>query len=60
MGIVTGTLGNLPHRYARIDGQTSHAGGLPRKKRRDAVLAGAKLAMRLKVLWLKNEIAVKT
>ena len=50
VGILTETLGNLRHRYARIDGQTSHAGGVPRKKRRDAVLAGAKLAMRLQVL----------
>ena len=60
VGMVTGPLGNLRHRYARIYGQTSHAGGLPRKKRCDAVLEGAKLATRLQVLWLENEIAVKT
>ena len=26
-GIVTRTLGNIRHRYAHIDGQTSHSGG---------------------------------
>ena len=57
VGIVTGTLGKLPHRYASINGQASHAGGVPGKKRHDAILVGAKLAMRLEVLWLENEIA---
>ncbi len=59
VGIVTGIRGNLRHRFARIDGQTTHAGGVPRKKRRDAVLAGAELVVRLEDLWLQNEIAGK-
>ena len=37
LGVVTGIRGNLRYRYCRVDGAYSHAGGIPRQFRRDAV-----------------------
>ena len=51
VGIVSGIRGNIRHRFGRIEGETTHAGGVPRAARRDAVLAGAELAGRLESLW---------
>lgn len=51
VGIVTAIRGNLRHRHARITGETTHAGGVPRASRRDAVLAGVELAARLEGFW---------
>ncbi|MEM9249808.1 MAG: Zn-dependent hydrolase [Pseudomonadota bacterium] len=57
VGIVTGIRGNIRHRYGRITGETTHAGGVPRQSRRDAVLAGAELASTLEAWWLEAERA---
>lgn len=55
VGIVTAIRGNIRHRFCRIEGETTHAGGVPRQSRRDAVLAGAELAVALETFWLETE-----
>lgn len=55
VGIVTAVRGNIRHRYATITGQTTHAGGVPRRVRQDAVLAGAELVSTLERHWLEAE-----
>ena len=55
VGIVTAIRGNIRHRFCRIEGQTTHAGGVPRHSRRDAVLAGAELAQAMEAYWLSAE-----
>jgi N-carbamoyl-L-amino-acid hydrolase len=55
VGIVSGIRGNIRHRFGRIEGETTHAGGVPRAARRDAVLAGAELASRLEAFWADME-----
>lgn len=55
VGVVTAIRGNIRHRHCRIIGQTTHAGGVPRRSRRDAVLAGVELAAALEALWLEAE-----
>ena len=44
LGVVTGIRGNLRYRTCRIDGAYSHAGGIPRRFRRDAVFAFVEFA----------------
>ncbi|MEM7742318.1 MAG: hydantoinase/carbamoylase family amidase [Pseudomonadota bacterium] len=55
VGIVTAIRGNMRYRYATIRGETTHAGGVPRQSRRDAVLAGAELLSTLEAEWLRFE-----
>lgn len=55
IGVVTAIRGNIRHRFARITGETTHAGGVPRCARRDAVLAGAELATTLEQWWQTAE-----
>ncbi len=55
IGIVTAIRGNIRHRFARITGETTHAGGVPRAARRDAVRAGAALVTALENYWLEVE-----
>jgi N-carbamoyl-L-amino-acid hydrolase len=55
VGIVTGIRGNIRYRFATITGQTTHAGGVPRRVRRDAVLAGAELLNVLERYWSEAE-----
>jgi len=55
VGIVTAIRGNIRHRFCRIEGETTHAGGVPRRSRRDAVLAGAELAHAMETHWLAVE-----
>lgn len=55
VGIVTAIRGNIRHRHCRITGETTHAGGVPRRSRRDAVLAGVELATLLETFWLEAE-----
>ena len=55
IGIVSSIRGNIRHRYASITGQTTHAGGVPRRARSDAVLAGAELVTVLEQHWLEVE-----
>lgn len=55
IGIVTGIRGNIRHRFASIMGETTHAGGVPRQNRRDAVMAGAELVAILENWWLQTE-----
>ena len=57
IGIVTGIRGNIRHRFARITGETTHAGGVPRCRRRDAVLAGVELVASLEEWWQAAEVA---
>ncbi|MFK7880881.1 Zn-dependent hydrolase [Roseobacter sp.] len=59
VGVVTGIRGNIRHRFARIEGETTHAGGVPRRNRRDAVMAGAELVRTLEEWWLEAEAAGK-
>ncbi len=55
VGIVTAIRGNIRHRFCRIEGETTHAGGVPRQSRRDAVLAGVELAHAMETYWLEAE-----
>jgi N-carbamoyl-L-amino-acid hydrolase len=55
VGIVTAIRGNIRHRYCRIEGKTTHAGGVPRRSRHDAVFAGAELAAAAEAYWLEAE-----
>lgn len=55
VGIVTAIRGNLRHRFGRIEGETTHAGGVPRRSRHDAVFAGAELATAAEAYWLEAE-----
>lgn len=57
VGIVTAIRGNMRYRFGTIRGQTTHAGGVPRASRRDAVLAGAELATRAEAEWIRLEAA---
>jgi N-carbamoyl-L-amino-acid hydrolase len=51
VGIVTGIPGSRRHRRARITGEYSHSGAVPRKYRADAAIAMAELAYRLDAYW---------
>jgi N-carbamoyl-L-amino-acid hydrolase len=51
VGIVTGIPGSRRHRKARVLGEYSHSGAVPRKYRRDAAIAAAELAHRLDEHW---------
>ncbi len=55
VGIVSAIRGNVRYRFASILGQSTHAGGVPRASRRDAVLAGAELASALEDEWINME-----
>jgi len=55
IGIVTGIRGNIRHRFASITGETTHAGGVPRASRRDAVMAGSELVSSLEQWWHQIE-----
>lgn len=55
VGIVSGIRGNVRYRFGEITGETTHAGGVPRAFRRDAVLAGAEFVARMERLWDEAE-----
>lgn len=55
VGIVTAIRANMRYRFCSISGQTTHAGGVPRSSRRDALLAGAELASKLESEWIRLE-----
>ncbi len=57
IGIVTAIRGNIRHRFVWLRGETTHAGGVPRRSRRDAVLAGAALLGDLEQFWRAAEDA---
>lgn len=57
IGVVTGIRGNIRYRHARIAGETTHAGGVPRRSRHDAVLAGVELVASLDGWWQTAEAA---
>ena len=57
LGVVTGIRGNLRYRYGRIDGVYSHAGGIPRRFRRDAVFAFVDFARFVEQTCLRLEEA---
>ncbi|MGK7867463.1 hydantoinase/carbamoylase family amidase [Falsiroseomonas sp. E2-1-a20] len=56
-GLVTGIRGSLRHRNCRAIGQDAHAGGAPRRTRRDAVIAAATLVAGLDAFWTAEEAA---
>jgi N-carbamoyl-L-amino-acid hydrolase len=51
VGIVTGIPGSRRYRNARILGEYSHSGAVPRRYRRDAGIAAAEFAHRLDEAW---------
>jgi N-carbamoyl-L-amino-acid hydrolase len=51
VGIVTGIPGSRRLRHARVVGEYSHSGAVPRKYRSDAAIAAAELAHRLDEFW---------
>jgi N-carbamoyl-L-amino-acid hydrolase len=51
VGIVTGIPGSRRLRHARVHGEYSHSGAVPRRYRRDAAIAAAELAYRLDAFW---------
>jgi len=55
VGIVSAIRGNRRYRFCSIDGQTTHAGGVPRRSRHDALLAGADLIHQLEQQWINLE-----
>lgn len=55
VGIVTAIRANMRYRFCSIKGQTTHAGGVPRSSRHDALLAGAELASKLETEWIRLE-----
>ncbi|MFK8083797.1 MAG: hydantoinase/carbamoylase family amidase [Granulosicoccus sp.] len=55
VGIVTAIRANKRYRYCSIVGQTTHAGGVPRSSRHDALLAGVELAGELEKEWIRLE-----
>jgi N-carbamoyl-L-amino-acid hydrolase len=57
LGIVTGIRGSIRHRTIRIDGEYAHSGAMPRRLRRDAVVAAARFVTAMQDLWLRHELA---
>ncbi|MFK7854226.1 MAG: hydantoinase/carbamoylase family amidase [Granulosicoccus sp.] len=57
VGIVNAIRGNKRYRFCSIQGETTHAGGVPRRSRFDAVMAGADLVSRLERKWVSMEEA---
>jgi beta-ureidopropionase / N-carbamoyl-L-amino-acid hydrolase len=55
VGIVTGIRGNFRCPTARVSGEYSHCGGVPRAYRRDAVMAASEFVTRLDTLWAEAE-----
>ena len=51
VGVVSGILGNMRYRGCRWIGDHSHAGGVPRSQRRDALLGAVELVTRLDAFW---------
>lgn len=56
VGLCTGIPGNFRYPDARIVGRYDHV-GTPRRFRRDAMMAGADIAMALDCIWEENESA---
>jgi N-carbamoyl-L-amino-acid hydrolase len=57
VGIVTAIWGNIRYKHCRVTGEYSHAGGVPRAYRHDAVLAAAEFVQALEQHWLARERA---
>lgn len=57
VGIVTAIWGSIRYRHCRVTGEYSHAGGVPRRHRRDAVLAAADFVHALEEHWFERERA---
>ena len=55
VGVVTGIRGNFRHPAARITGEYSHCGGVPRNYRHDCVVAVADFVHALDRLWAETE-----
>ncbi len=55
LGLVTGIRGCRRWRHGRVLGTHTHAGGVPRHLRRDAVLATAEWLHRLEQYWIERE-----
>ena len=57
VGLVTGIRGNFRYPAARITGEYSHCGGVPRSYRHDAVVAAADFVCAMDGLWAETEAA---
>lgn len=55
--IVTGIRGNHRYKHARVLGEYSHAGAVPRLQRHDALFGAVDFAHRLEQMWLRREAA---
>ncbi len=55
VGLVTGIRGNRRLPAARVQGEYSHCGGVPRSHRRDAVIAASELVTALDAIWTECE-----
>jgi N-carbamoyl-L-amino-acid hydrolase len=55
VGLVTGISGSFRYRTGRCLGSYGHSGAVPRRHRRDTVMALADLAMKLDRFWEENE-----
>lgn len=53
--IVTGIRGNYRFKHGRVLGAYAHAGAVPRRERRDALLAAVAFAHELEKMWLRRE-----
>lgn len=53
--IVTGIRGNYRFKHGRVLGTYAHAGAVPRRERRDALLAAVAFAHNLERMWLRRE-----
>lgn len=53
--IVTGIRGNYRFKHGRVLGAYAHAGAVPRRERRDALLAAVAFAHGLEHMWLRRE-----
>jgi N-carbamoyl-L-amino-acid hydrolase len=51
LGIVTGIRGSFRYREMRIFGEYAHSGAMPRRLRRDAAVAGARLVGAMQDYW---------
>jgi N-carbamoyl-L-amino-acid hydrolase len=57
VGIVTAIWGSIRYKHCRVIGEYSHAGGVPRRHRRDAALAAVDFVHALEEHWLERERA---
>lgn len=55
--VVTGIRGNYRFKHCRVLGEYGHAGAVPRRERRDALLGAVAFAQGLEAMWMRREAA---